>query len=92
MAQRKPKPKGDEIDRLVAQADARAREAGLEIEPEECSLEWYRQDWPARKREFIENEIKIRDAFDKNKLKPLICYNPGSMMKMRKSSKKQGNI
>jgi hypothetical protein len=72
MAQHKPKTSGDEIDRLLARADARARDAGIEIEPEKFSLEWYRQDWPARKREFIENEIKIRDAFDKNKLKPFI--------------------
>jgi hypothetical protein len=73
MPQRKPKPtSGEEIDRLVAQADARAREAGLEIEPERFSLEWYRQNWPARKQAFIENEIHIRDAFDKNKLKPFI--------------------
>lgn len=71
MPQRKPKTSG-EIDRLVAQADARARAAGIEIAPEPFSLEWYRQDWPARKREFIGNEIKIRDAFDKNKLKPFI--------------------
>ena len=56
------------VDQLIAKADAQAQEAGVEIEPEEYSLEWYRADWPARKRTFIENEIKIRNAFNRNQL------------------------
>jgi hypothetical protein len=60
------------LDRLVAQAGAQARAAGVEIEPDEYTLEWYRQEWPARKRIFIEREIKVRNAFDGNKIQPLI--------------------
>ena len=47
-----------------------AAEAGIEIEPEQYSLEWYRQDWPARKLDFIQSEIRIRNAFHRNKLEP----------------------
>lgn len=57
---------------LSAQADARLREQGIETEPEEFSLDWYRADWPARKKTFIEREIKIRNAFNRNKLEPFI--------------------
>ncbi|MGA9767470.1 MAG: hypothetical protein WBV94_00405 [Blastocatellia bacterium] len=44
----------------------------MEIEPEAYSLEWYRAAWPARKKIFIEREIKIRNAFHRNKLEPFI--------------------
>lgn len=60
------------IDKLVAQADARAASAGIEIEAEAYTLEWYRADWPARKRDFIEREIKIRNAFNRNRLEDFI--------------------
>jgi len=75
MVTRSRKPvsrKTKSIDELVAQAESQARNAGVEIEPEQYSLEWYRQEWPARKKIFLEREIKIRDAFDRNKLKPFI--------------------
>lgn len=72
MAARRKANQTSTLDQLIAQAGDRAREAGVEIEPDEFTLEWYRQDWPARKRIFIEREIKVRDAFDKNKLKSLI--------------------
>ncbi len=61
-----------QLDQLVAQAGEQARAAGVEIEPDEYTLDWYRQEWPARKRIFLEREIKIRDAFDRNKLKLFI--------------------
>lgn len=70
---RKPaKNTTSKVDQLVAKANERAAEAGVEIEPEEYSLEWYRADWPARKKTFIEREIKIRNAFHKNKLELFI--------------------
>ncbi|MGB8510878.1 MAG: hypothetical protein WCD76_21070, partial [Pyrinomonadaceae bacterium] len=70
MLKRKADTGATKVDRLVAEAEARAASAGIEIEPEEFTLGWYRQEWPARKRIFLEREIKIRDAFDRNKLKP----------------------
>jgi hypothetical protein len=59
-------------DQLLARADQVAASAGIEIEPEPYSLEWYRAEWPARKRNFIEREIKIRNAFHRNALEPFI--------------------
>jgi hypothetical protein len=68
---RKPaKNTASKVDQLIARAGKRAAEAGVEIEPEEYSLEWYRAAWPARKLDFIQHEIKIRNAFHKNKLEP----------------------
>ena len=61
-----------QLDQLVAQAGEQARAAGVEIEPEVYTLDWYRVGWPARKRIFLEREIKIRDAFDRNKLKDFL--------------------
>lgn len=67
-----PRRKADQrskVDDLVAQAGDRARAQGVAIEPDEYSLDWYREAWPARKRTYIERELHIRDAFDRNKLK-----------------------
>jgi hypothetical protein len=73
MAGRKPQKKdSSKVEALIAQADARAAEQGIEIEPEEFSLEWYRADWPARKQTFIEHEIKVRNAFHRNQIEPFI--------------------
>ncbi len=72
MRQRKPNTASTSVDELLAQADEQAREAGVDIEPEEYTLDWYRREWPARKQIFLEREIKIRDAFDRNKLKDFI--------------------
>ena len=71
MLKRKPEPRS-KIDDLVAQAEKRQRDEGQKVEHEMYSLAWYREAWPARKRIFIEREIRIRDAFDRNKLKPFI--------------------
>lgn len=60
------------FDRLQAQVDAQAREIGVEVATEPYTLEWYREDWLNRKKVFIEREIKVRDAFQKNKLVPFI--------------------
>jgi hypothetical protein len=59
-------------DQLVAKAGQVAAQAGIEIEPEEYSLHWYRVDWPARKKTFIEREIKVQNAFENNQEVPLI--------------------
>jgi hypothetical protein len=72
MPKRKAEKGSSKVERLVAEAGARAATAGVEIEPEEYTLDWYRQDWPARKRVFLEREIKIRNAFHRNKLEPFI--------------------
>lgn len=72
MPQQKKKTETSRVDQLVAKAGAQASAAGVEIEPEEYSLDWYRANWPARKREFIEHEIKIRNAFNRNRLGPFI--------------------
>lgn len=69
---RKSKNDPSKADQLLAKADKVAAQAGIEIEPEEYSLDWYRADWPARKRTFIEREIKIRNAFHRNALEPFI--------------------
>lgn len=69
MPKRKPKTQ-DRVAKLVARADARAQEAG--IEPEEYSLAWYRANWPMRKKVFIEREIKIRNMFEDNQEGPFI--------------------
>jgi hypothetical protein len=69
---RKAPTKPSRADELAAKADARLREQGIESEPEEFSLDWYRADWPGRKRIFIENEIKIRNAFEQNREVPLV--------------------
>lgn len=58
------------LDQLLSNVNERAAELGVAAEAEPYSLEWYRADWPARKQEFIEREIKIRNAFDKNQLVP----------------------
>jgi len=60
------------VDDLAAQADARAKDAGVEIVPEDYSLAWYRVEWPARKRIFIERELKVRNAFHRNKKEDFI--------------------
>src|SRR6185503_18078508 len=70
-----PKPKAEtrsKLDDLQKQADARADDAGVEIPPDEYSLKWYRQEWPARKRIFIEREMKVRNAFHRNKKEDFI--------------------
>ncbi len=54
------------------QVDEQARELGVAVEAEEFSREWYAEDWLNRKKIFIEREIKIRDAFHKNKLVPFV--------------------
>lgn len=69
---RKQPKKTSRADQLLAEIDQRAADAGIEIEPEEFSLDWYRQGWPARKQIFIEREIKIRNAFHRNKLEDFI--------------------
>ena len=60
------------FDKLQAQIERQAREIGVEISFAEYSAEWYRDDWLNRKKIFIEREIKVRDAFHKNKLVPFI--------------------
>jgi hypothetical protein len=70
MARKRTEKQPSKVDQLVAKAAERAATAGVEIEPEMYSLEWYRQEWPARKLDFIQREIKIRNAFHKNKLEP----------------------
>lgn len=68
---RKP-PQNSKLDQLLSNVNERAAELGVAAEAEPYSLEWYRADWPARKQEFIEREIKIRDAFHKNQLVPFV--------------------
>ncbi len=60
----------DPFKSVQSQAEHRAREIGVEIEPEKHTKAWYAADWLNRKKIFIEREIKIRNAFDKNKLVP----------------------
>lgn len=69
---RKINPADDPFQKLQTQVNERAQNAGVAIEPEIYSLEWYRADWLNRKKVFIEREIKVRDAFQKNKLVPFI--------------------
>ena len=72
MPRKQPNKQPSKVDQLLAQAADRAAQAGIEIEPEEYSLDWYRADWPARKRVFIEREIKVQNAFENNQAVPLI--------------------
>lgn len=60
------------FDKLQREVDQKARELGVEVAAEEFSREWYEEDLITRKRLFIEREIKIRDAFHKNKLVPFV--------------------
>lgn len=60
------------LDQLLADVSTRAGELGVAAEPDEYSLEWYQADWPGRKKIFIEREIKIRNAFQKNVIVPFI--------------------
>jgi hypothetical protein len=60
------------LDKLLTSIDERAEQLGVALEPDEFTKEWYAADWPARKKIFIEREIKIRDAFHKNQLVPFI--------------------
>lgn len=73
--QRKANHAENPFQKLQAQVEAQARESGVEIEFEKYSLDWYRADWINRKQIFIEREIKIRDAFQKNKLVPFVLNN-----------------
>ncbi len=69
----KRKPEGpSKVDNLVAQAEQRQRDEGQRIEHEPYSLGWYREEWPARKRIFIERELKVRNAFHRNKKEDFI--------------------
>ncbi|MCP9494272.1 MAG: hypothetical protein MSG64_07440 [Pyrinomonadaceae bacterium MAG19_C2-C3] len=70
--QRKAKQQATSVDDILRRADAQAAGAGVTLDAEPYTLDWYREDYPARKREFIEREIKIRDAFDRNTLKDFI--------------------
>jgi hypothetical protein len=69
---RKATNSNTKLDQLLSDVDERAGELGVYVEPDEYSLAWYQADWPGRKKIFIEREIKIRDAFHKNKLVPFI--------------------
>lgn len=62
----------NDFQKLQARIDAKAREIGVAVRVEPYSLDWYRLDWLNRKKTFIEREIKVRDAFQKNKLVPFI--------------------
>lgn len=66
------KVESNPFDAVQAKVEAKARETGVEITLEPYSLDWYREDWLNRKKIFIEREIKVRDAFQKNKLVPFI--------------------
>src|SRR5437868_10133226 len=68
MARARVKKQPVDLDDLQAQAQRQAQDAGVKLEPEMYSLDWYRQGWPARKRVFLEREIKIRNAFNRNQL------------------------
>ena len=70
--QRRTENVSNPFQNLQAQVDAKAREIGVEITLEPYTLEWYREDWLNRKKIFIEREIKVRDAFQKNKLVPFV--------------------
>lgn len=72
MRQRKTNNSDETLDRLLSKVDQRAQAEGIEFEPEEFSLDWYRADWINRKQIFIEREIKVRDAFQNNKLVPFV--------------------
>jgi hypothetical protein len=72
MPRQTPKNPPSKADELIAKADAQAAEAGIELEAEEYSLEWYRAAWPARKQIFIEREIKLRNAFNGNRLEAFL--------------------
>ena len=63
------------FQKLAAQVDAKAREIGVEVALEPYTKQWYREDWINRKKIFIEREIKIRNAFDKNNLVFFILNN-----------------
>lgn len=69
MARRERQPKIDLSAHKVA-VERRAQENGVPLEPELHTLGWYATDWPARRREFIEREVKIRNAFARNQLEP----------------------
>lgn len=69
---RKTEKDEDIFSKLQAQVDAKAREIGVEIALEEYSKEWYAADLLNRKQIFLEREIKVRDAFHKNKLVPFL--------------------
>lgn len=62
----------NQVDELQAEVERQAREAGVDVPVEEYSREWYDEDLLNRKKTFIEREIKVRDAFHKNKLVPFI--------------------
>lgn len=66
------KVESNPFQNLQAKVDAKAREIGVEVSLEPYSLEWYREDWLNRKKIFIEREIKVRDAFQKNALVPFV--------------------
>lgn len=72
MPRRKAENAENQFDKLQAQVEAQAREIGVEVAFEPYSREWYQEDWLNRKQIFIEREIKIRDAFHKNKLVPFV--------------------
>ncbi len=79
MAKRKPTATTQNFDRARAATDrARQRVAdktgsAIEIDFRTAPLSWWRERWADRdiRRLFIENFIKIRDAFDENKIVPL---------------------
>jgi hypothetical protein len=69
---RKTENSTDKFSKLQAQVAERAAEMGVAVEPDRYSREWYAAEWLSRKKIFIEREIKIRDAFDKNQLKAFL--------------------
>lgn len=60
------------LDQLLSNVDAAADKLGVQLEPDEYTKEWYAADWPGRKALFLEREIKIRNAFEKNAIVPFI--------------------
>lgn len=64
--------KSSKLDQLLSDVNAAADRLGVVNEPEQYTKEWYAAAWPERKQEFLEREIKVRDAFHKNTLVPFI--------------------
>lgn len=63
------RPRRIDVSAATDAARRRARAQGLAAAP--GAWEYYAQDWPARKREFIENECFIASAFEGGGLRPL---------------------
>ena len=67
----------------------KAGEMGVRLDAEEYTLDWYREDWPGRKKIFIEREIKIRSSLTHEEMAQMIGSSRETVTRLLSDLKKR---